>query len=248
MSSFDPYFRMVLDVESRFEGLIWRGDFQQKYIEEITNKAGSYKKFSIFIKMLLAALKGEQRDEVSVDLLTQGDLALIKQRKQADLSSAQLDHSEVDPQQKRYLILTLNGEFEKVHFPMPLSFLEEPDIATLRKTFTRMQSEMNLMSSSRAFSEMLPDDPMAHSMNDFALVDEENAAMRDQLDEMERVYSQTDTQFFTAQREAEELESQLEQYQKAADVEIDQLMKVVEQKETELNNLQRHLDKVKGTH
>ena len=48
------------------------------------------------------------------------------------------DHKGVDPTQKRYLILTLNGEFEKVHYPMPLSFLEEPDIGLLRKTFTRM--------------------------------------------------------------------------------------------------------------
>lgn len=36
---------------------------------------------------------------------------------------------------KRYVILTLNGEFEKVHYPLPLAFLEEPDIATLRRTF-----------------------------------------------------------------------------------------------------------------
>ena len=57
---------------------------------------------------------------------------------------------------KRYVILTLNGEFEKVHYPLPLAFLEEPDIATLRRTFQRMHSEVSLLQNSHAYSEMMP--------------------------------------------------------------------------------------------
>lgn len=82
-----------------------------------------------------------------------------------------LDHTTIDPSMRRYLILTLNGEFEKVHYPLPLSYLEEPDIATLRRTFQRMHSEVDLMQNSRAFTEMLPPsncDLMAQSMGDFA--------------------------------------------------------------------------------
>ena len=70
MSTFDPYYRMILDCESKLEGLIWRGDYQQKYVEDITNKAGNFKKFSIFIKMLMTALKKEQTEEVTMDFLT----------------------------------------------------------------------------------------------------------------------------------------------------------------------------------
>ena len=127
-------------------------------MEEITNKAGNFKKFTVFIKMLAAALKREQNDEVVIDLLTQQDLAMIKARKQNPGMAApqSLDHLNVPPTVKRYLILTLNGEFEKVHYPLPLNFLEEPDIATLRRTFARMHSEVSLMQNSRAFSEMLP--------------------------------------------------------------------------------------------
>ena len=51
---------MIIDVESKMQGHIWRGDYKQKYIEEITNKAGNFKKFSIFTKMLLTAMKREQ--------------------------------------------------------------------------------------------------------------------------------------------------------------------------------------------
>ena len=71
MSSFDPHCRMIIDCESKYEGVIWRGDYQQKYIEDITSKAGNPKKFSMFIKMLLAAFNKEQGDEVVIDLLTQ---------------------------------------------------------------------------------------------------------------------------------------------------------------------------------
>ena len=52
------------------QGLIWRGEYKQKYVEEITNKAGNFKKFTVFVKMLQAALKREQSDEVVIDLLT----------------------------------------------------------------------------------------------------------------------------------------------------------------------------------
>jgi hypothetical protein len=36
---------------------------------------------------------------------------------------------------KKYLILTYEGEFEKVHYPLPLQFIEELDMASMLKTF-----------------------------------------------------------------------------------------------------------------
>lgn len=57
MGSFDAQYRMIIDVESKLQGLIWRGDYKHKYIEEITNKAGSFKKFTVFVKMLHTAMK-----------------------------------------------------------------------------------------------------------------------------------------------------------------------------------------------
>jgi hypothetical protein len=39
-SSFDPVLRLMIDVEDKKTGNIWRGDFQQKYIEDICTKAG----------------------------------------------------------------------------------------------------------------------------------------------------------------------------------------------------------------
>ena len=45
VSTFSDDFRMVLDVEEKWTGNIWRGDFKSQYIEEITAKAGKPKKF-----------------------------------------------------------------------------------------------------------------------------------------------------------------------------------------------------------
>jgi len=30
--------------------------------------------------------------------------------------------------EKKYLIMTFEGEFEKVHYPLPLAYLEEPEM------------------------------------------------------------------------------------------------------------------------
>ena len=58
VSAFDPSsVRLVIDVEDKFSGDLWRGDFQGKYVEEITNKAGQFKKFAVFVKMMLNAVK-----------------------------------------------------------------------------------------------------------------------------------------------------------------------------------------------
>ena len=61
-----------------------------KYIEDITHKAGAYKKFSIFTKMLVSAAKNAGIDQqnsmsmgnqslVSLNLLSQQDLMNLKQ-------------------------------------------------------------------------------------------------------------------------------------------------------------------------
>ena len=75
------------------------------------------------------------------------------------------------------------------------------------------------MSSSKAFSEMLPASGQ-QSMDDFAILEDENMRMRMEIEEMERVFSQTDNQFFQASKDAMEMESQFSEYQLRADAEI----------------------------
>jgi coiled-coil domain-containing protein 61 len=61
--------KLFIEVEEKMTGNLWRGDFPSKYIEDITQKTGSAKKFIVFLKMLLSALK-VQNDQIYIDLLT----------------------------------------------------------------------------------------------------------------------------------------------------------------------------------
>jgi hypothetical protein len=46
MTTFDPSNqRLFIEVEEKLTGELWRGDYQSKYIEEITAKTGVPKKF-----------------------------------------------------------------------------------------------------------------------------------------------------------------------------------------------------------
>ena len=75
--------RLFLEIEEKLTGELWRGDFPMKYIEEITAKTGNAKKFVIFVRMLMTALKGENPKSVYIDLLTYPDLEALKNQRGA---------------------------------------------------------------------------------------------------------------------------------------------------------------------
>jgi coiled-coil domain-containing protein 61 len=45
------------------------------------------------------------------------------------------------------MILTYMAEFERVHYPLPLSFVEEPEPESLRKTIERMRNQIQMQRS-----------------------------------------------------------------------------------------------------
>ena len=49
---YDNSYRVMIDVENISSGDIWRGDFQQKYLEDICSKAGRPMKLQAFIKII----------------------------------------------------------------------------------------------------------------------------------------------------------------------------------------------------
>lgn len=51
----------------------WHGEFSSSYIENITSKTGSFKRFNVLVKMLMGALR-QQTEAVFLDLLTYSDL------------------------------------------------------------------------------------------------------------------------------------------------------------------------------
>lgn len=72
----EPEGTLAVDLEEISTGQMWHGEFAASYVENITSKTGSAKKFSVFLKMLLGALR-QQTETVFLDLLTFADLVSI---------------------------------------------------------------------------------------------------------------------------------------------------------------------------
>ncbi len=61
------------DLTSPGGALSWHGEFSASYLENITSKTGSFKRFPVLVKMLMGALR-QQTEHVFLDLLTYADL------------------------------------------------------------------------------------------------------------------------------------------------------------------------------
>lgn len=51
--------RLIAQVEEKITGFIWKNIFTVEQVEAITQQAGSFRKYDIFVNMLAAALSGE---------------------------------------------------------------------------------------------------------------------------------------------------------------------------------------------
>jgi coiled-coil domain-containing protein 61 len=111
-------------------------------VEEITQKAGNYKTFEIFIKMLNSAISKES-ESVFIDLLTYSDLEQLKARKSSQASQVTNSVTLNKSQNKRYIILTYSSEFDRVHYPLPLCYEETPNPEALLKTIRRLRNQLN---------------------------------------------------------------------------------------------------------
>jgi hypothetical protein len=64
---------LAVDLEELATGAMWHGEFSASFLENITSKTGSFKRFDVLVKMLQGALL-RQSDVVFMDLLTFADL------------------------------------------------------------------------------------------------------------------------------------------------------------------------------
>ncbi|CAM9097074.1 unnamed protein product, partial [Ascophyllum nodosum] len=143
--------KLRVEAEEEEGGARWSGDFSARYVENITQKTGSAKTFPVFVKMLTTAL-GHGSESVFVDLLTYADLEQLKARRAGSAGNGSPQHhsaqgvaaanggkhlgavaanvtsgsSNSKGNMKRYLILTYVGEYDRVHYPLPLACMESP--------------------------------------------------------------------------------------------------------------------------
>ena len=150
---------LTLDVEKEQSSQMWCGEFTKNYIEEITHKAGNFKKFAVFTKMLVSSL-AEENEHVNIDVLTYADLEMLKTRRSnpssitATSSSSSSSSSSVTSSgigssssttanNKLYAILTYSSEFDRVHYPLPLLFTEAPRPEKLLHIIRRLRDELS---------------------------------------------------------------------------------------------------------
>lgn len=105
-------------------GGVWTSKFTNRFIEEITQRTGNFKTFPVFTKMLLLALNGDS-ESVTLDLLNADDLERMRNAQQRPRTQ----QSTITSTDKRYLILTYQVEFDKVHYPLALTQLHSAAFA-----------------------------------------------------------------------------------------------------------------------
>eukprot|EP00892_Ulva_mutabilis_P001572 jgi/Ulvmu1/11415/UM075_0077.1 len=131
-----------VEVEQMSNASIWKGTFTKQYITEITSKTGNFKSYSVFVTMLASALR-RTSDSVCVDLLTYSDLEVLKAKRLRRSGHEVPMPASYTTNNKRYLILTYQGEFDKVHYPLPLQFEEHPDPGELKKTIIQLRDQLS---------------------------------------------------------------------------------------------------------
>ena len=97
----------------------WKSSFNSHYIEQVTQKTGNFKKFHVFVEMLIAALQSEGNAVVTLDLLTQSE---VDQMRSASSFSHQnfKNTNGLDGQEKVYLLLIYSVAFDRVLYPLVL--------------------------------------------------------------------------------------------------------------------------------
>mmetsp|Transcript_34639 Transcript_34639/g.60915 ORF Transcript_34639/g.60915 Transcript_34639/m.60915 type:complete len:434 (-) Transcript_34639:35-1336(-) len=214
---------LIIEVEEVKSGHKWGGRYSLQYIEEITRKTGSFKKFSTFVKMLQTALDGGTVT-VSADFLSQQDLEIYKKSRAQTAPQV--------TQTRRYLIVTYAVEFDCVRYPLPLIY-DEPTTETLQQTLDRLAQELAGIKSGQdaELLEMAKENEVLSSQLSKLRHHQTVAASRKPQPEIEGL--------ITTKKSLEEERRQLEAYKNSS---LSELRKRSTELEGELNYLSKELD------
>lgn len=178
---------LKIEFEQADNYALWKGVFSAQHIEGLTSKAGSFKKLPTFVKMLTAALQQESKCSF-VDLMTPADLEALRAKRPIEAARPGISL----PQNKRYLILTYVGEYDRVHYPLPLTAEECPEPARLQRIIERLRSQLAAQQASgtKETGEQQVARPVAtvdSSAAECAELRRENAALRERLVRVDRL-------------------------------------------------------------
>jgi len=136
---------LVISIKKESTNEIWKGKYTNNYVEEITKKTGNFKKFSVFIEMLFSAIKMSSKT-VTLDLLTLDDVKRLRENKGDDrLNTAESNSSNKPMKNKLFLILTYSAAFDRVHYPLPLTFQGFEDEISSIALVEKLKKEIELL-------------------------------------------------------------------------------------------------------
>ncbi|OQS07446.1 viable flagellar protein number 3 [Thraustotheca clavata] len=215
----------------------WGGHFPAVYVEELTKKTGNFKRFYTFVNMLVSALN-HKSDSVFIDLLTYSDLELYRKRKLGKSTLADSGATSAHSNNKRYLILTYAVEFDRVHYPLPLNYIDNPAPEVLQRTILRLKQSL-----AEARGDGGQPDKQLHALQD------ENNSLRLQIQQLQSIH---DTSQFSddsykndlQNKEYKELLSLYQQLQKDSAREIYELQAQIADLENVQANAQRYSQRI----
>ncbi|RKO98360.1 hypothetical protein CXG81DRAFT_21396, partial [Caulochytrium protostelioides] len=113
---------LTLSLISQRSGRTWRGAFPGRVLEAITRKTGNFKRFPVFVEMLLCTLSERHNANVRLGLLTQDDLLRHGPSEPGDMDRmAAVPVHDWAAHPRLYLILVYAAAFDRVYYPLPLT-------------------------------------------------------------------------------------------------------------------------------
>ncbi|EAR95635.1 variable flagellar number 3, putative (macronuclear) [Tetrahymena thermophila SB210] len=142
---------MAIQLEQKNSGEIWNNSFTKDYVEDSTQKAGNFKKFNTFLKMLISAIN-KSSESVSLNILSYQDLEALKSRKNQNKQQSTSINASSVLAKKKFLILQYQVEYDKVQYPLSLDLNENPDPLTLKQIISRLRLENEVLRQGRSES------------------------------------------------------------------------------------------------
>lgn len=166
--------------------------------------------------MLVSGLEGSSQ-AVVIDVLNNEDLDQMR------------SHTSHHSSSKLYFIITYVVEFDKVHYPLPLSFQANPDPSSMQKTISRLRKEVTALKSS-----------MAPNQIETSKFFKENNTLKSQLED----YKNENESLLKEMKERDESIKELEKIKFENTKEIRNLQKENDSMECELNKIRGHMDMI----
>ncbi|XP_065058135.1 centrosomal protein CCDC61-like [Rhopilema esculentum] len=135
---------LKIHVEDIATGEQWNGNFDSSYIEELTHKTGNFKEFNIFCTMLESGIS-KTSESITLKLMTYTDLEALRSKKAAAKRKDAAPNTALS--NKRYLIITYTVEFDRIHYPLSLSYVGKFDPVSMRKLFKQQKEEIRDLKS-----------------------------------------------------------------------------------------------------